>query len=218
MYPHLNKVDLSESPFSVDLSKYYPEDKFQNIDVSKDISSTESNEIVFAENIHENYDLLKLAPSVWTKIYKRDFFSRNNLQFQQSAAEDAVFVLNAFLKANGIVFLNNYAGYVYYKYDSSDNASMTNNVSFKLLNEVCESYITCGKLARELPKGVKNFYVSAQIWSWFGLWRNSNLTKVETDILIKKLKELKSLYDVSFKTELVFIFIIYYIKFSSYLK
>lgn len=217
VYPHLNKVEISESPFSVDLSKYYPKDKFQNIDFSKNNKLDKSNEIIFAENLQNNYDLLKLAPSVWTKMFKREFLIKNDFQFQRYAAEDLVFVLNTFLKANGIVLLNNYAGYIYYKYDVSENESMTNNVSFRLLNEICESYITCGKLAINFPNNVREFYLAPQIWNWFSLWKNSNLTGDETNQLLKKLSKLKELYDVGLKTKLRFLYIIYYINFSSFI-
>lgn len=215
VYPHLDKVEISESPFSVDLSKYYPKDKFQNIDSSKKVNLDESKEVVHAEKLQKNYELLKLAPSVWTKIYRKEFIIKNDFQFQRQASEDLVFVLNTFLKANGIVFLNNYAGYVYYKYDADDNESMTNNVSFKLLNEVCESYITCGKLAINFPNNVREYYVAPQLWNWFGLWKNSNLTVDETNQLLKKFSKLKKLYDVGLKTKLRFLYIICYIKFSS---
>lgn len=216
VYPHLDKVEISESPFSIDLSKYYPKDKFQNIDFSKSNQADKSNEIIYAKNLQKNYDLLKLAPSVWTKIFKREFLIKNDFQFQRYAAEDLVFVLNTFLKANGIVFLNNYAGYVYYKYDSADNESMTNNVSFKLLDEICQSYIICGKLVMNFPNEVRDFYVAPQIWNWFSLWKNSNLNSDETNQLLKKLRKLKELYNnVGLKNKLRFLYIINYIKFSS---
>lgn len=233
-YSNNNKIEISYSPFFIDFDKYFPKDKFDNVSSSKnsnfirrfinyyknkkiDKNHGESIEMVYVESIKQNFDLMKIAPSVWTKMYRREFLIANNFKFQQEAAEDGVFVLNTFNKANGIIFLNNFAGYVYYRYGSQDNKSMTNNVSFKLLDEISSSYITCSTQTREFPKNIRSSYINSQIFNWFSLWRNSNLNKEETNYLLNKLKKLKNEYDVGLKTKLLFSFIINFIKISSYL-
>lgn len=228
-YPHLNKFEISDSPYPLELDKYFSKEKFDNIiPIKKGLKqrvinyfNSENNEFkeamneIYAKNLQGNFELITIAPSVWTKIYKKEFLWENNFQFQRYAAEDVVFVLQTFNKANGIIFLNDFAGYKYYKYASEDNESMTNVVSFKLLDEICSSYITCATLTKTFPNNVRSLYVNSQITHWFLLWRNSNLNKFETKILIKKLNKLKKEYKVGLKTKLLFTLIINYIKLSN---
>lgn len=232
IYPHLNKVEISYSPFYINMEDYFSQNKFANVNSSKnnsfkhkldDYFNSIDNydydnpmEIIYTKKIEDNFQLLKIPPSVWTKLYKRKFLMENNFHFQRHAAEDLVFVLDTFLKADGIIFLNNYAGHVYYKYEAEENESMTNNVSFKLLDEICDSSIKCGMSTISFPNVVRTYYVNPQLTNLFVLWKNSNLDKDETVKLIKKLRKIKEVYKGCFKTNLLIILIINFIKISSH--
>ncbi|MGP8189897.1 MAG: glycosyltransferase [Methanobacterium sp.] len=70
---------------------------FENIDKIK------------VEKIDDEPNLFKLPPSIWTKIFKRKFITDNNLNFpERIPAQDLVFTVLALLKANGIIYLNNF--------------------------------------------------------------------------------------------------------------
>lgn len=73
----------------------------------------ELNEISL-NSVDENKELFKIAPSIWTKLFKRSFILENDIRFPEGMlAEDLSFVVHAFLKAHGIIYLNNYFGYNY---------------------------------------------------------------------------------------------------------
>lgn len=73
-----------------------------------------SDKVINIKSIDEDVRLLTTAPSVWTKIYSRKLIYYNQMRFTENIlAEDMVFVLEAFLKADGIVFLNDHYGYYY---------------------------------------------------------------------------------------------------------
>lgn len=190
----LNKYELSPSPFDV---------FFKN---------NESNNIIYAEHIKDNFDLLRLPASVWTKIYKKEFLVDNNFKFQQQAAEDVIFVLETFKKARGIVFLNNHIGYVYYTYDAEDSLSMTNNVSFNMLSDLCDSYCKSLFITKDFPKEVRSFQIYPHLMHWFALFGRSDLTNDEKRYLIGKFKKLNSVTNFNFKTRMLFLYIITYIK------
>lgn len=58
-------------------------------------------------NIDDSSFLLKLAPSVWTKIFRRDFILENNIVFPEKiVAQDLVFVIHSLFAAQKLTFLN----------------------------------------------------------------------------------------------------------------
>ena len=60
-----------------------------------------------AKNINEYFNFILATPSVWSKIFKREFVLREKLEFLVGVpAQDLVFVSEALLKANGIRFIN----------------------------------------------------------------------------------------------------------------
>ena len=86
----------------------------------------------YFENIYENERSIAFPPpSIWTKLFKRDFLIKNNIQFPTILGEDAIFMSKALLKAEGINYL----------WDSLiclhdlNNESYTNNVSYRYLIE-----------------------------------------------------------------------------------
>ena len=69
---------------------------------------------VKVRNVEDNINLLRLPPMMWTKIFKRSFLEKNDIRFtNDNPCEDLVFVVNTFLTANGIIFINNYDSYYY---------------------------------------------------------------------------------------------------------
>ncbi|MFB5674650.1 glycosyltransferase [Paenibacillus terreus] len=57
-------------------------------------------------NIDDSAFLLKLAPSVWTKIFRKSFIINNNITFPEGiVAQDLVFVIHSLFSAQNITFL-----------------------------------------------------------------------------------------------------------------
>lgn len=72
-----------------------------------DMIKLENNSSIQIKTIKENFNLLLTNPSVWSKIFKKDFVLKENLKFLEGVpAQDLVFVSEALLKANGIKFIN----------------------------------------------------------------------------------------------------------------
>ena len=116
-------VQKSYSPYEDDLEHAYPDETFETanfLNVSdflwdnfierflygKDLERTYKRDgpidTISIDNIEEEPDLLKMAPSVWSKIYKRELIMDNNIRFQPFiSGDDMAFTLEAFLNAKG---------------------------------------------------------------------------------------------------------------------
>lgn len=72
----------------------------------------------FNKDFLKNYLLDKISPAVWDKIYKKEFI--NNLKFNENLniGEDILFNLEAFIKTEKVVFINEYL-YHYLQQDKS---------------------------------------------------------------------------------------------------
>ena len=151
-------------------------------------------DVIYVENIEQEPDLLKMPPSVWSKIYKRDLIMDNNIRFQPYiSGDDLVFTVETLLKSRGIVFLNDFMCYDYYIRDLPDDKSITNNVNVRLLDELMESYIYCRKRCNTFSKDVKNVSVNPHLLYWTNTWKNSPFTKEENKLLLSKVNKLKKI-------------------------
>lgn len=84
------------------------------------------------KNIHENKRSIAFPPpSIWTKLFKRQFLIENNIKFPTILGEDAIFVSKALLCADGIEYLWDSL----ICYHCLDDKSYTNNISYKYLSE-----------------------------------------------------------------------------------
>lgn len=83
-------------------------------------------------NIFENERSIAFPPpSIWTKLFRREFLIDNRILFPTILGEDAIFISKALLKAEGICYLNDSL----ICYHILNKKSCTNNVSFKYLVE-----------------------------------------------------------------------------------
>lgn len=118
----------------------------------KSFSPFEDNEIKL-KSINDDKKLFTTAPSIWTKIVKRSFIEKNNITFLEGIpGQDAVFVVDMFLKAEGIIYLNNYFPYNYTIRDSEGNLSISNNNSKKNLMGLIKAYYGIFDILKENNK------------------------------------------------------------------
>lgn len=173
-------------------------------------------DIKYISDIYQDSALLKISPSVWSKIYRKELIFDNGICFPPyKLGEDLSFVLQTFLKAKGIVFLNNFLTCNYLVRVSEDNQSITRNVDFKLLEDGMDNLIFCSKLDG-FSDDIKVFPLVSNILFWFSSWKQSNLNHDENKCLIKKLYVLKELSNNNLRIKLLLSFIINFIKFSGF--
>jgi glycosyltransferase involved in cell wall biosynthesis len=102
-------------------------------------------------SIDEDKQLLTTAPSIWTKIFKRNLIIDNKIRFPEGVlAEDLFFVVKSLLMANGIVYLNNYFSYNYRIRDSEKDKSTIRIKNKKYLMAMINGYFDTYKMLEEL--------------------------------------------------------------------
>ena len=225
IFEYGGKVQKSFSPYLDTLENSYPDEEFETanfLDVpdfiwdnfverflyGKTLEVTYKRDApidtIHVDNIEQEPDLLKMAPAVWSKIYKRELIMDNDLRFQPFVSgDDMAFSLEALLKAKGIVFLNNFMCYDYYIRDLPDDKSITNTVNVRLLNELMESYIYCRQCTEGFSKEVQTVSVNPHLLHWTNSWKNSPFTKEENKLLLSKVNKLKKIHNTDLKTKML---------------
>ena len=229
VFTQLNKVQKSYSPYIDQLEKYYPNEEFQEanpLNVSDDVWNMAGKKIlygkdnpstvnrekpvdtIFVKSIEEEIDILKAPPSVWTKLYRRNLIIDNNIRFPHYiCGDDMAFALEAFLKAEGIVFLNNFICYNYYIRDFEDDKSITNNVNLRFLKDLMDSYTYCRRKTEGFSSNVQSSAIDHHLLYWAKTWKSSSFTKEENIELLKSVNRLKKIHKSSLKSRLLLSFI-----------
>ncbi|AWX32297.1 hypothetical protein AW729_03885 [Methanosphaera sp. BMS] len=147
-------------------------------------------------SIKENMAFFKVGPSIWSRIYKKNFLLKNNLNFTKFAVgEDYLFFHKSLIKADGIIFINE--PIIYYEINNNKNSlfkSISLNNSYKNLKELIEVY----SISYNIFKDNYPDYIHIPISS-IGYWSNRLFSSMLTE------EELKSLCECS--RELVKLFL-----------
>ena len=225
VFTYGEKVQKSYSPYLDDLSKNYPDEEFETANplnvpdfiwenivekvlygsnIQGEYDRTKEIDTIYIKDIKDEPDILKIPPSVWTKLFKRELIMDNDIRFPHFiCGDDMSFNLEALLKANGIVFLNNFITYDYYIRDLPDDKSITNNVNARFLNDLMDSYIYCRKLTNDFSNEIQNISVNPHLFYWFNEWKHSQFTKEENEVFLEKVKTLKSVHNNDKKTRFI---------------
>ena len=233
-------VQKSYSPYLDNLEKIYSDENLEEhnpLNVSNFIFSNVLKHVLYGRNIVKDYnrkkpialvkinnikeepDLLKIPPSVWTKIYKRELIMDNNIRFQKFiSGEDMAFNVESLLNAKGIVFLNNYFAYDYHIRDLPNDKSITNNVNVKFLADLMDSFIYSAEISKPYGEEIVNVTVNPHLMYWVNTWKNASMNKDENKLLLKKLKKLKSIHNKGLKTNFLISSIIKMLETSIFVK
>lgn len=225
VFSQQDMVQKSYSPYIDDLESNYPGEAFKEanpLNVSdkawdkvfkkvlygKDIETIYSRDkpvdIIKVDTIEQEPDLLKIPPSVWTKMYKRELIMDNDIRFPHYiCGDDMAFALETLLKAKGIIFLNNFICYDYYIRDFEDDKSITNNVNVRFLKDLMDAYVLCCKMTKGYSPTIQNISINPHLMYWTNTWRTSSFTKEENKELLKSVNKLKKIHDTSMKSKLL---------------
>ncbi len=104
-----------------------------------------------SKTIEENQQLLEIAPSIWTKIYKKSFIENNNIEFPEKiVSQDFVFNIHAMLSARGIYFFNDI---VYnYRIRNKDSKSISYILNENYFDGINKSQLMAYELFRKFNK------------------------------------------------------------------
>lgn len=113
--------------------------------------------------------IFKLCPTAWSKLYRKDFLTDNNIRFQEiEHGEDQLFYIHTMLMAKNIYILDKNL----YYYVKNREGSLTNN-SMKSSISPIENFYAAEKLLQQLELSDKfidkiiNKFFSKSL-SWYG--------------------------------------------------
>ncbi len=131
----------------------------------------------YFSNVLENERSIAFPPpSIWTKLFNKEFLIKNNILFPTILGEDAIFVSKALLNATGIIYLWDS---LICLHNLNEN-SYTKNISYKYLMEGFTSEDYLYNLYKDL--GNENFYrIRAEgiLDFYLSQFYKANLSKLE---------------------------------------
>ncbi|OEC94252.1 MULTISPECIES: glycosyltransferase [Methanobrevibacter] len=139
--------------------------------------------------------------AIMSKIYRKSFLFSNNINFpEEIPGEDSVFLLNVFLNAKGIIFINKIIFSYYTSRDDEDNASLTHQSdlsrnlgrlkAYKMMLKLSKDHDKLDEFVNYLLCGKMNYFLNQYV-------NNKNLSKKEISIIINESYDLFTLINNS---------------------
>ena len=100
-------------------------------------------------NIKKNPELLKMQPTIWTAIYKREFLNKNNIKFLETAGgsyQDTSFAFKTLALAKNITLTSE--AYLYYRTDNDLSSVKSKGKIFA----ICDEYEELTKFVNSQPE------------------------------------------------------------------
>lgn len=142
-------------------------------------------------SIYDKPSLLIIAPSIWSKIYRKDMIIDNDILFDEGLpGQDALFMYEVLLNAKGILFVN-VPLVIYCKrdYSQTKEKSVTDDTTFKKLYYYLIVYEKMYQVLHDYDESFE-VAVSSHFSYWSGLLRNSLLSSNEKVVLMNDFQKI----------------------------
>ena len=164
---------------------------------SKNDFARKNNRISFSKafkltNAKMDKSLLRLNPSVWSAIYKREFLNHYNIRFLETPGasyQDLAFTFKVFALASKVILTNK--AYLYYRQDNM-NSSVKSKTKIYC---VCDEYNEIDRFLEKYPELYKEFKVQEEIIRYTGYL--SSILRLDEALR----PEFVSVFSKHFKTE-----------------
>lgn len=180
--------ELALRPWDLVINQY---EKYRKNDVEKLLKSDELFKLKL-NSIDDNLTVLK-DYALNSIIFKKSFLIKNNIQFPEylNGGEDAVFLFNSYIKAEGIVFINK----VIYNYNTQRLDSLTHNFSLKTIKNRPKAYRLMYDAS--ILNNKKDMYVENILSEKIPYWFNEHIFKapeLDDDLLLSIFKSQQILF------------------------
>lgn len=143
MYNKIGKNDMLISNFN----QVYPNKSIPFKSIYKN-----SGEIQVSD-INEDKNLLRVPAAIWTRLFKKDFLIDNDIRFLEGMlAEDVYVATYSCLKADGIIYLNDFYSYNYKIRDSENDKSTIHVRNRKYIEAILNGYYKIDEMLVRLNK------------------------------------------------------------------
>lgn len=112
-----------------------------------------NGENVVVENIDNDLRLFSLSPSIWTKLFRKQFLMDNDMKFLEGMlAEDLEFFIHSLFLSNKTIYWDDFYSYNYSIRDTKDNKSTINLRTKLIFSKMIEGYYEISNLLERLNK------------------------------------------------------------------
>jgi len=121
------------------------------------ISSAKTKEVT---NFEKDSSIVRINPSVWSGIYKREFLNVNNIRFLETPGasyQDLSFTFKVFTLAKRVILTDK--AYLYYRQDNLNSSVKAKNKIFC----VCDEYAEVERFLSEHPEFNSEYKIQAEI-------------------------------------------------------
>ena len=149
--------------------------------------------------ISEKLELFYIAPSVWTKIYDKEFLLKNNIYFiEDLPAEDLIFVSEALINAKSIIFLDKpVLYYIERDYSTNSQKAISDDNTKEQLSNYLKAYEITYNLVKDYFFNEEPIFIFYHLIYWFKLLNNSDLNlKTKFELLNESLPLFERFKDV----------------------
>lgn len=145
---------------------------------------------VFISDIRKNPEILKILPSIWTKIFKRSCVG----EFPELVAgEDLNFILDVY-ESGEIIFLNDKFITNYHMRFEEDMLSVTKNINFKLVLDSIRAYKLAILKCNEYGFVKYDKMINPFLLNYLNLLKKGEFSKSEMKTLLNEIREVDDIY------------------------
>ena len=155
-------------------------------------SDFKDKDVYIMHSLEGNTDFLKLKPSLWSILYKREFLVENDIWSVEGVnGQDLEFITHGLLCADKFVYLKNFYGYNYYIRDRPNDKSSINNYGLKLCHGLVDGYLSIWDLLKKYEnEEYLPIIFEIHIRFFTGIFIQSSLSNKDRIEIIKKLAPL----------------------------
>ena len=143
-------------------------------------------------DISDDLRLFEIGPSIWTKLFRKEFLIKNNIRFLEGMlAEDLELYVHILFSADKIIYLDDFYSYNYRIRDSWDDKSTIHLRKRETFENMIKGYYNIDKLLIELNKEIyfSNIFRRHFIY-WILSLGSSNISNKDKLELIKYINPL----------------------------
>ncbi len=170
------------------ITNYYKQFKDEKIPEKTNFN----NMNIAIERFEEDLRLFDIGPSIWTKLFRREFLLKNDIWFLEGMlAEDLELYIHSLLKAKGIVYLDDFYSYNYKIRDEGGNKSTIHLRNKEILSKMIKGYYKTYELLEDLnqSKYFSNIFERHFVY-WITSLMKSEIADEDKKELFKELNPL----------------------------
>jgi glycosyltransferase involved in cell wall biosynthesis len=167
------------------------------------------------KSLLNDFAFLKVLPSIWTKIFRRDIIEKNSMEFPSFiSGEDLNFIMQYYFNSNKILFLNDKIICNHIVRDVVDK-SITKEISFKLVHDSIKAYSACLDICNSNNFRYSYTFLNPFLLNWINIFLKYNGNINKNKILLHEIKNMKKTYNSNLIGILIINFMILLVKISN---